>query len=145
MEPPGVTNDQPVVPSSKDGLTIGAYPVAGLHCTLVSGEALVGTAEIVRDRAPEMNELATSARAVVNPFTMLTVYKMRMAGNEGKRTASESFGKRNKREVNKYSKRTTRSLKTNLLETQDVDGGKVTVSQQRRGHRGQVLPFCLYR
>lgn len=70
---------------------MSAYPVAGLHCTLGCGEALVWTVEMVNDRAPGTNELATSARAVMNPFPMLTVYESRLARNEGKRTASESF------------------------------------------------------
>lgn len=56
---------QPVVPSSNDGLTMLAYPVAGLHCTLVCVE------EMVNERAPGTNELATSARAVRDPFAML--------------------------------------------------------------------------
>lgn len=48
-----------------------AYPVAALHCTLGCGEALVCVEEMVNDRAPGTNELATSARAVSNPFAML--------------------------------------------------------------------------
>ena len=70
---------------------MSAYPVAGPHCTLGCGEGLVWTAAMVNDRAPGTNELATSARDVMNPFAMLTVYKLRMARNEGQRTASESF------------------------------------------------------
>lgn len=70
---------------------MSAYPAAGPHCTLGCGERLVWTAEMVNDKAPGTNELATSARAVMNPFAMLTAYKLRMARNEGKRTAGESF------------------------------------------------------
>lgn len=70
---------------------MSAYPVAGPHCTLGCGEALVWTVEMVNDRAPGTNELATSARAVMNPFAMLTVYESRLARDEGKRTVNESF------------------------------------------------------
>lgn len=54
-------------------MTISAYAVAALHCTLGWEEALVDVEEMVNDRAPGTNELATSASPAMSPFAMLSM------------------------------------------------------------------------